>query len=115
MSDCIFCKIIKKEIPSKVVYEDDLILAFEDINPQAKVHTLVVPKEHIDNNLSLKESHKELIGYVFLKINEIAKQKGIEKTGFRILNNCGKNAGQEVQHIHWHILGGEPIGRMVCR
>lgn len=115
MSNCIFCKIINKEIPSTIVYEDDQILAFEDIRPQAKVHTLVIPKEHIEDNFGLEEKHKELIGHIFLKINEIAKIKGIEKSGFRILNNCGKHGGQEVFHIHWHILGGEPIGRMVCR
>jgi len=115
MSNCIFCKIIKKEIPATIVYEDDLILAFEDIRPQAKVHTLVIPKLHIEDNLALETSHKDLIGHIFLKINTIAKLKGIDKTGFRVLNNCGRHGGQEVFHVHWHILGGEPLGRMVCR
>ncbi|NPA51708.1 MAG: histidine triad nucleotide-binding protein [Aquificae bacterium] len=115
MEDCIFCKIVKKEIPADIVYEDDLIIAFEDINPQAKVHTLIIPKEHIPNNLYLEGRHKTLIGHLILKANEIAKMKNIAQTGFRLIVNNGKDAGQEVFHIHWHLLGGEPLGRLVCK
>ncbi len=115
MSECIFCKIINKEIPANIVYEDELIIAFDDISPQAKVHTLIIPKEHIPNNLYLEGRHKPLIGHLILKANEIAKIKGIAETGFRLIVNSGKDAGQEVQHIHWHLLGGEPLGRLVCK
>jgi len=115
MEDCVFCKIIKREIPATIVYEDDLIIAFEDIYPQARVHTLIVPKEHIPNNLYLEGRHKQLIGHLILKANEIAKIKGIAETGFRLIVNTGKDSGQEVPHIHWHLLGGEPLGRLVCK
>lgn len=115
MEDCIFCKIINKEIPANIVYEDDLIVAFDDIAPQAKVHTLIVPKEHIPSNLYLEGRHKPLIGHLILKANEIAKLKEIAETGFRLIVNTGRNSGQEVPHIHWHLLGGEPLGRLVCK
>jgi histidine triad (HIT) family protein len=115
MENCIFCKIINKEIPANIVYEDELIIAFDDIAPQAKVHTLIVPKEHIPNNLYLEGRHKPLIGHLILKANEIAKLKGIAETGFRLIVNTGRDSGQEVPHIHWHLLGGEPLGRLVCK
>ncbi|RMA97687.1 histidine triad (HIT) family protein [Hydrogenothermus marinus] len=115
IEDCIFCKIIAKEVPAEIVYEDDLMIAFKDINPQAKVHILLVPKVHIPNNLYLEGSHKPLIGHIILKANEIAKKLGIAETGFRLIVNNGTDAGQEVPHIHWHLLGGEPLGRLICK
>ncbi len=110
MEDCIFCKIIKGEIPSTKVYEDDKVLAFKDINPAAPIHVLVIPKKHIENVLEINEENKEITSDIFLAINKIAKQLGIDKDGFRIINNCGKDAGQEVMHLHFHILAGGKMG-----
>lgn len=109
MEDCVFCKIIKGEIPSKKVYEDDDILAFYDINPIAKVHVLVIPKKHITSLLELKEEDKDLLFHIFNKINEIAEIVGVAKTGFRVISNVGEDSGQAVKHLHFHILGGEKL------
>ena len=108
--NCLFCKIIKGEIPSSKVYEDEGILAFNDINPAAPIHVLVIPKEHVENVLEINEGNNEMISDIFLAINKIAKQLGIEKDGFRIINNCGKDAGQEVMHLHFHMLAGGKLG-----
>ena len=110
MEDCIFCKIIKGEIPSTKVYEDDKVLAFKDINPAAPIHVLVIPKKHIENVLEIDEENKEIASDIILAINKIARQLGIDKDGFRIINNCGKDAGQEVMHLHFHILAGGKMG-----
>ncbi|MEO2066179.1 MAG: histidine triad nucleotide-binding protein [Desulfurobacteriaceae bacterium] len=112
---CVFCKIVKGELPAKVVYEDDLVMAFHDINPQAPVHILVIPKEHIPTVNDLEERHKELIGHIFLVIKKIAKELGIDESGYRVLVNCNRDGGQEIYHIHFHLLGGKPLGPMVCR
>lgn len=109
MEDCVFCKIIKGEIPSKKVYEDDEILAFYDINPIAKVHVLVIPKMHIKSLQELKEENKDLLFHLFEKINEVAKIVGVDKTGFRVVSNVGEDAGQAVKHLHFHIIGGEKL------
>ena len=106
MNDCIFCKIIKGEIPSKVVYEDDLIFAFDDINPQAPVHTLIIPKDHFASLKDIPEDKMEFAGHVFSKAREIAETKGISDSGYRIVLNTGRDSGQEVFHIHFHLLGG---------
>ncbi len=105
MSDCLFCKIIDGSIPSKKVYEDDDLFAFEDVNPQAPTHILVVPKSHKPTLLELEESDKETIGKVYLVANKLAREKGIDD-GFRVVVNCGEKAGQSVFHIHFHLLGG---------
>ena len=105
MSDCLFCKIIDGSIPSKKVYEDDEILAFEDVNPQAPTHILVIAKLHRSTLLELEESDKETIGKIYLVINKLAREKGIDD-GFRVVANCGEKAGQSVFHIHFHLLGG---------
>lgn len=110
MDNCIFCKIIKGEIPSEKVYEDDEIIAFKDIKPAAPIHILVVPKKHIETLLDIKEEDNYLISKIFAIINKIAKQIGIEKNGFRIIANCGKDSGQEVMHIHFHLLAGKTMG-----
>jgi len=112
---CVFCKIVKGELPAKVVYEDDLVMAFHDINPQAPVHILVIPKEHIPTLNDLEERHKELIGHIFLVIGKIAKELGIAESGYRVIVNCNRDGGQEVYHLHYHLLGGKPLGPMVCR
>ena len=107
MEDCIFCKIVKGEIPSTKVYEDENVYAFKDINPVAPIHVLVIPKEHTTNILDTKP---ETIAKIFEAINKIAEQLGIDKDGFRVINNCGKDAGQEVMHVHFHMLAGRVLG-----
>jgi histidine triad (HIT) family protein len=106
MDDCIFCKIAKKEIPAKVVYEDAAVLAFDDIKPQAPVHVLLIPKTHYSSLNEIPESEKDLMSHLLMKARHIAQEKGIEKKGYRIVLNTGRNSGQEVFHIHFHILGG---------
>jgi len=105
-SDCIFCKIIKKEIPAKIVFEDDKMLAFEDIHPQAPVHILIIPKNHIEKTSDLTNAHVQMIGELILAAKEIAKSKALSESGYRIVLNCNKDAGQEVFHLHVHLLGG---------
>lgn len=104
--DCIFCKISEKKIPAKIIYEDDLVIAFEDVNPQSPVHTLVIPRKHISTNLDITEKDNALIGRMFQAANKIAKDKGIAERGFRLVMNCNRESGQTVFHIHLHILGG---------
>ncbi|MDH5679931.1 MAG: histidine triad nucleotide-binding protein [Nitrospinota bacterium] len=106
MSECLFCKIASGKIPSEKVAESEKLFAFRDINPQAPTHILIIPKKHIENNLSLKDEDKELIGEVHLLANQIAMKEGIDKSGFRLVTNNGSNAGQAVFHIHFHLLGG---------
>lgn len=106
--DCIFCKIIKKEIPSKIIYEDDKVLAFNDLNPIAPVHALIIPKEHISSANDITPENSDIIGYIFSVIPKIAKKLGLNE-GYRIINNCGKNGGQSVKHIHFHLLGGKEL------
>lgn len=108
MEDCLFCKIIDKQIPSDCIYEDELVYAFNDIDAQAPVHFLIVPKEHIESADDLTESNKELIGHIFLVAQKIAKEKGLTK-GYRIVNNCKEDGGQTVNHIHFHVLGGRSM------
>jgi histidine triad (HIT) family protein len=106
MDKCIFCEIIQGNIPASVVYEDDKILAFDDINPQAPVHTLVIPKKHYGSLLDIPEEEQDILGHIFMTAREIAKKKGILETGFRTVLNTGRDSGQDVFHIHFHILGG---------
>lgn len=109
MSDCIFCKIIDGEIPANKVYEDDNFLAFHDIHPKAKVHVLVIPKKHIPTFMDITDDDLMLIGKLHKFIQEVAKKLEIDESGFRVINNCKENGGQEVFHIHYHILGGEKL------
>ena len=106
---CLFCKIIEKEIPSNTVYEDEHVLAFEDLTPQAPAHILIVPKKHISTLLDIQEEDNELIGRMFRAANAIAKEKGIAERGFRTVMNCNREAGQTVFHIHLHLLGGRAM------
>lgn len=110
MEDCIFCKIIKGEIPSSKVYEDDEILAFNDINPAAPIHILVIPKKHIKSLADMENGDEVLVGKIYNVINKIAEEKGFKEAGYRVLVNCGKDAGQEVMHLHFHILAGQKFG-----
>ncbi len=109
MNDCLFCKIISRDIPADVVYEDNDILAFRDINPQAPVHILIIPKKHIDKIADISEEDAILTGKLILAANRIAEQEGISKGGYRLVFNNGKDGGQEVYHIHLHLLGGRSL------
>jgi histidine triad (HIT) family protein len=106
MNNCIFCKIINKEIKSEIVYEDDIVVVFKDINPQAPVHLLIVPKKHIQSGNEIDVADKEIIGHIFIVAKEIAKKFNVDKDGYRVVVNTGKNAGQAVLHIHFHFLAG---------
>ena len=109
MSDCLFCKIINGEIPSKKLYEDEKILAFYDISPIAPVHFLVIPKQHIASVDAIDADNSAIVAYIFQKLGELAKLAGIEN-GYRVISNCGDDAGQTVHHLHFHVLGGAPMG-----
>lgn len=106
--DCLFCKIAAGEIPSKKVYEDDNMLAFHDINPEAPVHVLVIPKTHIGSMDEVNAANSAVVAKIFEKIPEIAKAAGIVN-GYRVISNCGHDAGQSVPHLHFHILGGKEL------
>ena len=114
MEDCLFCKIVKGEVPSTKVYEDDEILAFKDINPMAPVHILVIPKKHYNDISEITEENAEIIAKIHLAINKIAKEQEIADKGYRIINNCKEDAGQEVKHLHFHLLGGKKLGTKLC-
>ena len=105
MEDCLFCKIIKGEIPSTKVYEDDEILAFNDINPAAPIHILVIPKKHITSLAHMEKEDEAIVGKIYGVISKIA-----EENGYRVIVNCGKDAGQEVMHLHFHVLAGAKFG-----
>lgn len=107
MDDCIFCKIARGEIPSKAVYENDDVIAFDDLSPQAPVHTLVIPKEHY-RNLS-DDVPASVLAAVFSAVGEVAGIKGVDESGYRVIVNNGPDANQTVQHLHVHILGGRPM------
>lgn len=107
--DCLFCKMVQGEIKPDTLYEDDHVLAFRDINPQAPVHFLVVPKQHIATLNDLEEKHAELIGRMYLAAKIIAKEQGIADGGYRSLINCNSDAGQTVWHVHLHVLGGRTL------
>jgi len=109
MSNCIFCKIINKEIPSTIVYEDNEILAFNDINPQTPVHILIIPKKHISDMTEITEENIDLIGKIHLAAVKIAEEKGFAQKGFRLVNNCKEDGGQIVFHLHYHLMAGKKL------
>jgi histidine triad (HIT) family protein len=109
MSDCIFCNIANREIQSDIVFEDDKVIAFRDLNPQAPIHLLIITKQHFDNILSIDSSHSALLGHLYLTAANIARQKGIAEDGFRLVLNCNTLGGQSVAHIHVHLLGGRQM------
>jgi len=109
MSDCIFCKIVKGEIPSAKVYGDEQVTAFRDINPVAPTHVLVIPNKHIASINDIEEADGELMGYLLLAVKKIAAQEGIAENGYRLIVNTGAHANQVVHHIHIHIIGGAPL------
>jgi len=109
MKSCLFCKIANKQISSRLEYEDEKIFAFDDINPKAPVHILLVPKVHINSLNEIKEKDKDLLGHLIYQAKILAQKKDIADKGYRIIINCGKYAGQEVDHLHVHLLGGKPL------
>ena len=109
MSDCLFCKIIAGEMPSKKVYEDELVYAFEDIVHTAPVHFLVIPKQHISKLDEVNEANSAVIAHIYEVIAKIAKENEAMKDGYRVVTNCGESAGQSVFHIHFHVLAGRPL------
>ncbi len=108
-NDCIFCKIVSRQIPASIEYFNDEVIAFNDVNPQAPVHIIIVPKLHIEKVSDLDLSHRNLIANLVLVANELAKKKNINESGYRIVINCNKGAGQSVFHLHLHLLGGRPM------
>lgn len=106
MSDCIFCKIIDGEIPGDIVYQDDRVIAINDIDPKAPVHILIMPKKHIPSLLEIKEEEQSILSHIMMVAAGLAGEKGISEKGFRVVNNCGEEGGQSVGHIHFHLLGG---------
>ena len=108
-ADCLFCKIINKEIPADIVYEDDRVLAFRDINPQAPIHTLLIPHKHISTINDAGTDDQNLLGHMILVAAHIAKDNGVEESGYRLVMNCNEHGGQTVVHIHLHILSGRQL------
>lgn len=113
MENCIFCKIINGEIPSTKVYEDDKVIAFNDINPVAPVHMLVIPKKHYESIIDIPDEEMDIVAHMHKVIKTLSQQNGFDKTGFRIINNCGDDGCQEVKHIHFHILAGKKLNQFL--
>ena len=112
--DCIFCEIVKGNIPSKKVYEDDSVYAFYDISPMAPVHVLIIPKQHIASVNEVTSENGAVIAHIYEVAAKLAKELGISEDGYRIVTNCGKNAGQTVFHLHFHLLGGTQLKIEMC-
>ena len=111
--ETIFSKIIRKEIPSNIVYQDERVTAFKDIDPKAPIHILIIPNKIIPTTNDIEETDEGLIGHLFTVAAQIAKEKGIDKDGYRLIMNCNDHGGQEVFHLHLHLLGGKPLGPMI--
>ncbi len=109
MSDCIFCRIVRREIPAKVVFEDSQVLAFDDIHPQAPIHTLVIPKKHLASSAEAQPDDNFLLGHLLRVGSQIARDKGVAESGYRCVINTGAHGGQTVFHLHVHVLGGRPM------
>lgn len=114
MEDCLFCKIARGEIPSAKVYEDEYVFAFRDIHPQAPVHVLLIPKQHVANLLEGVELHDDMMVHLMEAIAAVAKQEGIDQSGFRVITNCGKDGAQSVKHLHFHLLGGKQLSEQMA-
>ncbi len=110
MSECLFCKFVRHEIPTQIVYEDEQAFAFRDINPQAPIHILVVPRTHVANLAEMTHEHEGLMGHLLWVCAELARREGIEPEGYRVVANTNANAGQSVYHLHLHLLGGRTMG-----
>lgn len=105
-ADCLFCRIAAGEIPAALAHEDDLVVAFDDIHPRAPTHVLLIPREHLVSARDLTDAHGEMLGRLFAVAAQIARHRGIAEAGYRLVTNAGKAAGQTVDHLHWHLLGG---------
>jgi histidine triad (HIT) family protein len=110
MSDCLFCGIIDGRVKGDIIYRDESVVAFRDILPRAPVHVLIVPRKHIAMVMDLEPGDMDLVGNIFRVATQLARQEGIAESGFRIVVNCGENAGQSVFHLHYHLLGGRVFG-----
>ena len=108
-TECIFCKIAGKEIPTEIVFENEDVVAFNDLNPKAPVHVLFIPKKHVATLNDLSDDDSDMVGKIFSAIKDVAAKKGISVGGYRVVANCNKDAGQEVFHIHFHLLGGRAL------
>ena len=108
--DCLFCKILEGEIPAERVYEDDQVIAFHDINPQAPFHCLIIPRKHIATLNDIADDDREVVGHMIQAASKIAQQQGFDQDGYRTVFNCNTHGGQTVYHIHLHLLGGKPMG-----
>ncbi len=109
-TDCLFCKIVQKEIPSEVVYEDDLCIAIKDIAPCCPVHILIIPRQHIASLNDVNQEHEALLGHIQYIASRIAQEAGVSERGYRLVNNCGEWGGQAIFHLHYHLLGGKQMG-----
>ena len=109
MENCIFCKIINGDIPSNKIYEDDKVYAFNDINPEAPIHFLVIPKEHIESANAINENNADIVAHIFKVINKLVIELGVAEKGYIIVNNCGEDGGQTVKHLHFHVLAGRSL------
>ena len=110
--NCLFCKIANKQIPAELVYEDDQVMAFKDISPQAPVHQLVIPKQHITTLNDLNLDHRDLVGHMVLTATQLAAEQDLSTPGFRLIMNCNQDGGQTIYHIHLHLLGGRQLTRL---
>ena len=110
MEDCLFCKIANKELESQYVYEDEKVIAFKDVDPQAPVHVLIIPKKHYTSILNVPDDEMNIIAHIYKVAKKIVKDMGVAKKGFRLINNCGEEGGQSVSHLHFHLLGGRLLG-----
>lgn len=109
MVSCIFCGIVSKDITGDIIYEDDKVIAFNDTNPQAPIHFLIIPKQHIESSNEIDSENSHIISHIFEVIGKLTRDLGIDEDGYRIVNNCGKIGGQTVDHIHFHVLGGRKL------
>ncbi len=109
MSDCLFCKIVSGDIPANIRYQDEQLIVFDDINPQASTHLLLVPRKHISTTLDVQKEDQQLIGHIFQTAAMLALELGFASDGFRVVNNCNEAGGQTVWHIHFHLLGGRNL------
>jgi len=113
--DCVFCRIADRDIPSPLLYEDEEIVAFNDLHPQAPVHILIIPRKHLPSLAEMEEADAALLGKMAFVAKQLAEEKGISESGYRLICNCRADAGQEVPHIHFHLLGGENLGPLLAK
>lgn len=113
MADCIFCKIVNGEIPATIVYEDERVIAFNDIKPVAPIHVLVIPKHHISSAAEINEENADILKDIYIAINKVAEKLGIKEKGYRVIVNNGSDGGQIVYHLHFHLLGGKKLENLI--